>query len=73
DEAVADGRLREAIRRRFFTVVDAAGLDEDRARDWVIVREMVNAKWEIEEAGPDSPPDVDWITTCIAITKAVQA
>jgi streptomycin 6-kinase len=73
DEAVGDGNIRQAIRRRFFTVVDAAGLDENRARDWVIVREMVNAVWAIEDAGPDGLPDVDWITTCVSITKAVQA
>ena len=38
DEAVATGDLRIALRRRFHTLVDAAGLDEDRARDWVVVR-----------------------------------
>ena len=27
---------RAAVRRRFHTLVDAAGLDEDRARDWVV-------------------------------------
>jgi hypothetical protein len=28
-----------------FTLVDHAGLDEDRARDWVIVRMVLNANW----------------------------
>ena len=41
------GRLRATsgtrVRRRFHTLVDAAGLDEDRARDWVVVRMVLNA------------------------------
>ena len=45
DEVVASGDVRDAVRRRFHTVVDTAGLDEDRARDWVVVREMHNAMW----------------------------
>jgi streptomycin 6-kinase len=69
-EAVASGDLRFAVRRRFHTIVDAAGLDEDRARDWVVVRMMHNAFWELE----DNPaaPDHDYLTMCIAIAKAVQ-
>lgn len=69
EEAVATGDLRAALRRRFHTVVDEAGLDEERARDWVIVREMVNILWELEDSGT---PDRDWITTALAIVKAVQ-
>ena len=37
------------MRRRFDLVVSVAGLDPDRARDWTIVREMVNAKDAIGE------------------------
>lgn len=66
DEIVASGDVREAVRRRFHTVVDAAGLDEDRARDWVVVREAHNAMWAIEDGEPDR------VTTAIAISKAVQ-
>ena len=40
--APADVRVRR-LRRRFHTLVDAAGLDEDRARDWVVVRMVLNA------------------------------
>ena len=43
------GDVRAAVRRRFHTLVDAAGLDEDRARDWVVVRMVHNAMWELED------------------------
>jgi streptomycin 6-kinase len=64
------GDIRGGVRRRFLTVVDAAGLDEDRARDWVVVRMLHNALWELEDH-PDRP-DADYLTTCVAIAKAVQ-
>jgi len=70
DEAVATGNLRFALRRRFHTLVDAAGLDEELARDWVVVRMVYNMVWELE--GQPDNPDRDWLTTCIAICKAVQ-
>lgn len=61
--------FREVIRRRFVTLVDAIGLDEDRARDWVIVRMLVTVKGELEDNGT---PDPDWLTAMLAIAKAVQ-
>ena len=64
------GDVREGVRRRFHAVVDAAGLDEDRARDWVVVRMLHQVLWELEDH-PDAP-DRDWLTTCIAVAKAVQ-
>jgi streptomycin 6-kinase len=70
DEAVASGDLRFALRRRFHTIVDAAGLDEELARDWVVVRMVYNMVWELEEH--PAQPDRDWLTTCISICKAVQ-
>ena len=70
DEAVATGDLRFALRRRFHTLVDAAGLDEDLARDWVVVRMVYNMVWELEDSPDD--PDRDWLTKCVAICKAVQ-
>jgi streptomycin 6-kinase len=70
------GDVRGGLRRRFHTLVDQAGLDEDRARDWVVVRMVINAHWCIEDAqraGRDLEPDErEWITRCIAISKAVQ-
>ena len=68
DEVVGSGDVRSAVRRRFHTIVDAAGLDEDRARDWVVLRVVLNAVWELEAADPD-PHE---ITRCITIAKAVQ-
>jgi streptomycin 6-kinase len=74
-DEIADD-VRTGLRRRFHTLVDAAGLDEDRARDWVVVRMVLNATWAVEDAqrmDRDLDPDErTWITRCIAITKAVQ-
>ncbi|HEV7420762.1 MAG TPA: aminoglycoside phosphotransferase family protein [Mycobacterium sp.] len=63
------GDTRDGVRRRFYTLVDAAGLTDDRARAWVVVRMVHNAMWELN----DSPePDRNWLTMCVAIAKAVQ-
>jgi streptomycin 6-kinase len=70
DEAVGSGDVRTAVRRRFHTLVDAALLQEERARDWVVVRMLHNAMWELEDH--PSAPDHDYLTKCIAIAKAVQ-
>ena len=43
------GDLRGGVRRRFHALVDAGGLDEDRARDWVVLREVLNAHWAAED------------------------
>ncbi|WP_244929166.1 aminoglycoside phosphotransferase family protein [Nocardioides sp. W7] len=68
--AELEGDVRGGMRRRFQAVVDAAGLDEDRARDWVVVRMLHNALWELEDH-PDAP-DRAWLTTCVTVAKAVQ-
>lgn len=72
----AVGSVRDGLRRRFHALVDAAGLDEARARDWVVVRMVLNAGWSVQDArraGRGLTRDErDWITRCIAITKAVQ-
>ncbi|HET7689692.1 MAG TPA: aminoglycoside phosphotransferase family protein [Nocardioidaceae bacterium] len=62
-----DGQVRDGVRRRFHTLVDAAGFDEDRARDWVVVRMVHNAMWAFQDGDPHQ-----WITTCISVAKAVQ-
>jgi streptomycin 6-kinase len=76
DDLVAAGSVRDAVRRRFHAVVDAAGLDEDRARAWVVVRMVLNAHWSIEDAERArrtlDATEREWITRCIAIAKAVQ-
>ncbi len=70
------GDLRAGLRRRFHTVVDVAGLDEARARDWAIVRMVVDASWTVHEARRGhralTADDREWITRCVAIVKAVQ-
>lgn len=70
------GDVRRGVRRRFHALVDAAMLDEDRARDWVIVRMVVNASWTVAEARAAgralATDEQNWITRCLAIVKAVQ-
>lgn len=61
------GDVRDGVRRRLWTLVDTAGLDEDRARDWVIVRMAHSALWTIQDG-----TDPSWITKCVAVAKAVQ-
>ena len=63
------GYVRDGVRRRLSALVDAAGLDADRARAWTIVRVMQNAMWELTET---PAPDIDELTRCVAIAKAVQ-
>jgi streptomycin 6-kinase len=74
DELADD--VRGGVRRRFHTLVEAAGLDEERARDWVVVRMVINAHWSIQDAEragrPLSSEDREWITRCVSVTKAVQ-
>ncbi len=74
-EEMADD-LRAGVRRRFHTLVDAAGLHEARARDWVVVRMILNANWSVQDAQAAGRSlhegERDWITRCIAIGKAVQ-
>jgi streptomycin 6-kinase len=67
------GDVRGGVRRRFHAMVDAARLDEDRARDWVVVRMVHNAMWRLADvsgrrlAGTD-----DYLTMCVTVAKAVQ-
>lgn len=73
---LAVGSLRDGLRQRFHALVDAGGLDEARARDWVVVRMVLNASWTVLDArragrGLDAD-EQDRITRCVAITKAVQ-
>lgn len=79
DEMTAPARgqsLRDALRRRFHTLVDAGELDETRARDWTVVRMVIDASWAVQDArragrGPSSEERA-WITRCLTIVKAVQ-
>lgn len=58
-------RIRDGIRNRLYTLVDAAGLDEDRARDWVIVR-------VVHEATRALGTDASTLTRYVALAKAIQ-
>jgi streptomycin 6-kinase len=68
------GDVRDGVRRRLWTLVDAAGFDEDRARAWVIVRMMHNAMWALGKKLVRDGPQTDaaWLTICVAVAKAVQ-
>ncbi len=70
------GGVRDGVRRRFHTLVDTAGLDEARARDWVVVRMVHNAHWAIADARRAgralTGDERAWITRCVTIAKAVQ-
>lgn len=66
--------VRDGVRRRFHTLIDVAGLDEDRARGWVVVRMMDLAAQRLlgpPELGRGIPDD-DWFTLCVTVAKAVQ-
>ncbi len=76
DEVLAAADPRAAVRQRFHTLIDGSELDEDRARDWVVVRMVHNALWTLQDAavlgrGLDAE-DQEWITMCVTLAKAVQ-
>jgi streptomycin 6-kinase len=56
--------VRFGVRRRLDTLVDVAGLDEERARAWVVVRTAL--------AAATPRPDRDWLTRCVAVIKAME-
>ena len=66
EEAIASGNLRARLRRRLSIVCASAGLDEERARAWSIVREVQMGLSAIER------DDADELTKTIAIIKAIQ-
>jgi streptomycin 6-kinase len=55
------GDIRRGVQRRFYRLIDAAGLDEDRAKRWVLVRVVRQAMGD--------PANV---TKYVALAKAVQ-
>lgn len=70
------GSVRDQLRRRFHVLVDAAGLDEARARDWVVVRTILDAHWAFADARRASralsTAEREHVTRCITVAKAVQ-
>lgn len=73
NDLVATGNTGEAIRQRFYTAVDTAGLDERRARDWTIVRVIINVVWEVQDADgrPLAPAAQESISRQVTIAKAI--
>lgn len=68
-----DPGARTSARRRFHTLVDVSGLDEDRCRDWVVVRMMHRAVFAVQDArATGRPPDHDVLTMAVSVAKAVQ-
>lgn len=71
----ASGDVGDALRDRFYAVVDTAGLDQRRARDWVVVRCMVNVGWQ---AGSGAVPggglddSQTWVTRNVTVARAMQ-
>ena len=66
--AEGSGDLRGDLLERFYAVVDAAGLDEDRARAWVVVRTVV----ELAAALVAGTAPADRLTWAMTVVKAVQ-
>ncbi|PWN01698.1 aminoglycoside resistance protein [Nocardioides silvaticus] len=68
--------VRDGIRRRFHTLVDTADLDEPRARDWVVVRSILDAHWAFTDARRAgramTAEENEHVTRCITVAKAVQ-
>lgn len=60
--------VRAGVRRRLWALAEAAGMDQDRARAWVLVRMVHNAMWAVRD-GPRA--DRSWLTVCVAVAKAV--
>lgn len=69
DDAVATGDARAATRRRLHTIVDAAGLDEDRAVAWMVLRLVAFGMEHLHDPGPDSE---ELLTVAVSVAKAVQ-
>ncbi|ABL81402.1 MULTISPECIES: aminoglycoside phosphotransferase family protein [unclassified Nocardioides] len=70
----ASRSVRDGIRLRFHTLVDVAGLDERRARDWVVVRMLCNALWRLQDPPGvhRSTPTGEYLTRCVTVAKSVQ-
>jgi streptomycin 6-kinase len=63
------GHIRDGVRRRFYTLVDVAGFDEERARAWVVVRVVREAIRELSNGAYANPTR---LTKYVALAKAVQ-
>jgi streptomycin 6-kinase len=60
------GNIRHGVRARFYTLVDVAGLDEERARAWIMVRVVHEATRVLGGDG-----DTATLTKYVALAKAI--
>ncbi len=76
DELEWYGNPGETLRDRFYALVDGAGFDERRSRDWVVVRAVINISWAVHDARRErrdlSEDEHTWITQNITLAKAMQ-
>ena len=77
DDLTSTGDVGNAVRYRFWGLVDAGELDETRCRDWVVVRAMIGVSWELADARAAGtglgPASREAITRCVTVAKAMQA
>ena len=65
DEMGAGAAFRWSVRHRLALVAEAAGIDEDEARAWALLRAGIEVSW-VSETG-----DAEDLTTHVALTKAL--
>jgi streptomycin 6-kinase len=63
------GSIRFRVRNRLYTLADVAGLDEERARAWAVVRVVHEATREL---GNGPPADASTLTKYVTLAKALQ-
>jgi streptomycin 6-kinase len=63
------GHIRHRVRNRLYTLVDVAGLDEDRARAWAVVRVVHEATRELDRG---AQADSTTLTRYVTLAKALQ-
>ena len=57
--------FRYLVRRRTEVLCDTAGITWEAARDWTIVREVVNAMWAARVGGPGARERVSLAMTLV--------
>ncbi|WP_299441887.1 aminoglycoside phosphotransferase family protein [uncultured Phycicoccus sp.] len=65
DELGTGAALRWSVRNRLAIVADAAGIDEEEARAWTLLRAGIELSWASVVEGEDA------VTRCIALHKAL--
>ena len=68
EEMGTGSSFRYLVRRRTEVLCDTAGITWEAARDWTIVREVVNAMWAVEAGGPEAR---ERVSRALALVKAV--